>query len=258
MTNVEHIAHHFDNTDHSTISLEIDITKSIMGKGTFRCPPNVHRNTDYQILIRNTIKKAIFSCLEKTQKIQLQEALFDTRIKLYEEYISLHTKVPDWNTQARRHTLEFTMNLLLSNEPTNEELLQNTLSISKPALLEYVLLQMKNDTIAYTKYNKIADDDYENELKEELQILISDDINDENIEQISATESKLKELETKKLFDILSTKKNYLLLDDERPTKTFLNIESSKGGYSKITRLRIKNPNYDPNKTENATNIFLK
>ena len=96
MTNIEHIAHHFDNTDHSTISLEIDITNSIMGKGTFRCPPNIHKNIDYQILIRNTIKKAIFSSLEKTQKIQLQEALFDTRIKLYEEYVSLHT-------QAQKH-----------------------------------------------------------------------------------------------------------------------------------------------------------
>ena len=254
LKNVQHIAHNYENTDHSTISLEIDITNSEIGKGIFRCPANIHNNIDYQILIKHTIKKSIFSCLEKTQKLQVQEALFDTRIKMYEEYRSLHTKVPNWNTQARRHTLEYTMHLLLSNEPTNEELLQNPLSISKPALLEYILLEMKNNTIAYTKYNKIAQDNHENELKEELQTLISDDINDENIEQISVIESKLKEFETKKLYDILSTKKNYLLLDDERPTKTFLNIESSKGGYSEITRLRIKNPNYDPNKIENATN----
>ena len=80
MMNVEHIAHYFYNTDLFTISLEIDITNSIMGKGTFWCPPNIHKN----------IK--IFSSLEKTQKIQQQEALFDTRIKLYEEYVSLHTQ----------------------------------------------------------------------------------------------------------------------------------------------------------------------
>ena len=35
MMNVEHIAHYFYNTDLFTISLEIDITNSIMGKGTF-------------------------------------------------------------------------------------------------------------------------------------------------------------------------------------------------------------------------------
>ena len=254
LNNVQHIAHHYDNTDHSTILLEVDITNSERGKGIFRCPANIHNNTDYQILIKNTIKKSIFSCLQKTQTIQVQEALFETRIKLYEEYMSLYTKVPNWNTQARKNTLQYTINLLLSNEPTNEELLQNTLTISKPALLEYVLLQMKNDTIAYIKYNRIFHDNNENKLKEELQELISNDINDENMEQISITQAKLQQLETKKLYDILSTKKNYQLLNDERPTKTFLNIESSKGGYSEITRLRIKNPNFDINKKEDATN----
>ena len=140
LKNVSHIAHHFDNTDHSTIALEIDITNSKKGKGIFRCPPHLHKNPDYQILIKNSIKKAIFSCISKTQKINLQEALFDTRIKLYEEYMSLHTKTPNWNTQDRKNTLEITMNLLLSHEPTNEELLENSLTINKAALLEYVLL----------------------------------------------------------------------------------------------------------------------
>ena len=146
------------------------------------------------------------------------------------------------------------MNLLLSNEPTNDELLQNTLTISKPALLEYILLQMKTDTITYAKYNKAALDNTEHILKEKLQTLISEEENYENLENIALTQAKLKEFETKKLFDILSTKKNYQLLDDERPTKTFLNLESSKGGYSDITRLRIKNPNFNPNKQQDATN----
>ena len=254
LKNVQHIAHHYENTDHSTISLEIDITNSEMGKGIFRCPPNIHNNIDYQILIKNTIKKAIFSCLEKTQKIELQEALFDTRIKLYEEYRSLYSKVPNWETQARKNTLEYTMNLLLSNEPTNDELLQNTLTISNPALLEYILLQMKTDTIAYAKYNKAALDNTEFTLKGKLQTLLSAEENDENLVSIALTQAKLKEFETKKLFDILSTKKNYLLLDDERPTKTFLNLESSKGGYSDITRLKIQNPNFNPDKEQDATN----
>ena len=173
---------------------------------------------------------------------------------MYEEYISLKEKVPNWNTVTRRTTLEHTICILLSNEPTNDELLQNKLTITKPALLEYVLLQMKVDTIAYTKYTKIAQDNTEMELKCKLQTLISDDINNDNIEHITATQAQLKNIETKKLFDILSTKKNYLLLQDERPTKTFLNLESSKQGYSEITRLRIKNPNFDTNRQEDATN----
>ena len=254
LKNSQRIAHHYDNTDHSTILLEIDITNTLKGKGIFRCPPNIHNNLDYQILIKNTIKKSIFSSLEKTQKILLQEALFDTRIKLYEEYISLHEKVPNWNTDARKKTLEYTLNLLLSHEPTNEELLENPLTISKPALLEYVLLQMKTDTIMYTKYHKRADDHTEYKLKEELQALISEEENENNIEQITRTQIKIKELETKKLYDILSTKKNYTLLEDERPTKTFLNLENSKASYSEITSLRFENPKFNANENEDATN----
>ena len=254
LKNVTHIAHNFDNTDHSTIALEIDITNSTKGKGLFRCPPHLHQNIDYQILIKNTIKKAIFSCTAKTQKINLQEALFDTRIKLYEEYMSLHTKTPNWNTQDRKDTLEYTMNLLLSQEPTNEQLLENNLTINKAALLEYILLQMKTDTIEFMKRSHKVEQNIEKTLREELQTLIEEDIDDSNIEQIYTIESHIKDIETKKLYDALLKKHNYTLLDDERPTKTFLNLENSKGGYSEITRLRIKNPKFNPDKHEDATN----
>ena len=43
--------HPYSNTDPSTISLEIDIKKSSKGTGVFRCPPNLHKNIDYQILL---------------------------------------------------------------------------------------------------------------------------------------------------------------------------------------------------------------
>ena len=251
---IKHIAHHYDNTDHSTISLEIDITKSEIGNGIFRCPPNTHNNLDYQILIKNTIKKAIFSCKTKTQENDLQEALFDTRIKLYEEYMSLHKKTPAWNTLDRKQTLKYTILKLMSLEPTNEELLAKELTISKPALLEYVLLQMKTNTINYLKIHTTAQKDQEKQLKEELQQLITEDIGDTNLEQILATEHKIKDLETKKIYDVLSKSKNYKLLDDERPTKTFLNLESSKAGYSEITKLRIINPHFNETLQENATN----
>ena len=200
---IKHIAHHFDNTDHSTISLEIDITQSEKGNGIFRCPPNTHNNLDYQILIKNTIKKAIFSCMAKTPENDLHEALFDTRIKLYEEYMSLHRKTPTWSTNDRKRTLEYTIHKLMSLEPTNEELLSKELTISKPAVLEYVLLQMKTNTIKYLKVHTTAQNDQEKLLKEELQTLISDDISDENHEQILTTQHKIKDLETKKIYDVL-------------------------------------------------------
>ena len=50
--------------------------------------------------------------------------------------------------------------------------------------------------------------------------------------------------------------KNYSLLEDEKPTKRFLNMESGKGGYSNITLLRTKNPHFDPNNPGNAVEFF--
>ena len=207
LKDVNHLAHHYENTDHCTLSIEIDITQSVTGKGIFRCPPNIHNDRDYQILIKNTIKKAILSCRAKTYKNQMQEALFDTRIKLYEEYMSLHRKIPNWQTDNRKNTLEFTILQLMSLEPTNEELLDDDLTISKPAMLEYVLLQMKTNTINFMKRHRITQENTEKYLKEELQTLINEDIDDGNLAQIVSTQHQIEELETKKLYDILSKKK---------------------------------------------------
>ena len=116
------------------------------------------------------------------------------------------------------------------------------------------MFYFKTNTINYIKHNKVAQENKETQLKEELQALITEDIDDENLEQILSTQHQIQELETKRLFDILSKKKNYRLLEDERPTKRFLNLEGNKGGYSEITSLRIKNPHFNETQPENATN----
>ena len=45
---ISHIAHNFANTDHSSILIEIDVTNTSRGNGTFRCPPNAHTDPSYQ------------------------------------------------------------------------------------------------------------------------------------------------------------------------------------------------------------------
>ena len=69
------------------------------------------------------------------------------------------------------------------------------------------LHQMKTNTINYIKHNKVAQENKETQLKEELQALITEDIDDENLEQILSTQHQIQELETKRLFGILSKKK---------------------------------------------------
>ena len=95
---VKHTAHHFGVTDHSFLLIIINITKSTKGKGTFRCAPKLHNDPTYQQLIKNTIRKAVFTALTKNDQTLFQEAIFQTRMKLTEELNSIKTKVPNWET----------------------------------------------------------------------------------------------------------------------------------------------------------------
>lgn len=147
---ISHWAHNYLDTDHSSTIIDIDITNTPKGKGIFRCPPNAHNDIHYQKLIKNSIKKAIFSCLVPTKESEIEIGLFEARIKLEEELYSLQTKTPLWNTQNRQDTLLYTIAHLLSLEPTNETLLSRLLSISKPQLLEFILQKIKDDTIIYS------------------------------------------------------------------------------------------------------------
>ena len=83
---VTHTHHHCsDVSDHASVSIKIDITNSEQGKGIFKAPPNIHKNTNYLQLIKNTIKNTIYEATNKTQKTELQYSLFNTRIALQEE-----------------------------------------------------------------------------------------------------------------------------------------------------------------------------
>lgn len=136
---ISHHAHNTANTDHSSVILDIDLTQTPKGKGIFRCPPNAHNDIHYQKLIKNSIKRAIFSCVVPSKQTELEIGLFETRIKLEEELHSLQTKTPHWNTQTRQNTLHYTIAHLLSLEPTNEELIDRPLLISKPQLVSDTL-----------------------------------------------------------------------------------------------------------------------
>ena len=114
---------------------------------------------------------------------------------------------------------------------------------------------MRTETIKYTKRNKIKTDSQEETLKEGLQALISEDIDNANITAIKNKQQELAAQKEVKLFDILSKKKNFLMLYDERPTRRFLSLGSRKAGYSEITRLQVKNPSHNPNLPTDATNI---
>ena len=51
--------------------------------------------------------------------------------------------------------------------------------------------------------------------------------------------------------------KNFNILEDERPSKAFLNLENAKKGYYEVLLLDKDNPNYDPTMAESDGNTRL-
>ena len=188
--NIGHTAHNYQNTDHHTTVVDFDFTHTKKGVGIFRCPPNAHKDPIYQTLIKNTIKNAIFNSIEENPKIKLQMALFDARIKLEEELHSLKHKVPNWSTKNRQISIETTIGNLLSLEPTNEELLDEKLTLNKPLLLEYVLGKMQTETITYAKRTKRTQDKTGDTLRTHLSTLLTEPESHKNLAEIHKTPSK--------------------------------------------------------------------
>ena len=58
-------------------------------------------------------------------------------------------------------------------------------------------------------------------------------------------------------MNALKNRKNYNILEDERPSKAFLNLENAKKGYNEIKLLNADNPNYDLTKAESDRNTSL-
>ena len=67
--------------------------------------------------------------------------------------------------------------------------------------------------------------------------------------------TQLEAINNQKLQATLEKKAAFNLLDNEKPTKAFLNMENAKGGYSEITKLNIPNPNFNKDVAESLTNI---
>ena len=65
----------------------------------------------------------------------------------------------------------------------------------------------------------------------------------------------MEEINNEKLKSSLQKKAAFNLLDNEKPTKAFLNMENAKGRYSEITKLNIQNHNFNKELPESLANI---
>ena len=67
----------------------------------------------------------------------------------------------------------------------------------------------------------------------------------------------MKDLEEEDIARALKLRKNFKILEDERPSKAFLNLENAKRGYNEVILLNKANPEFNPNLEENAANPKL-
>ena len=168
-----HLAHPYSITDHSSLLLKLDFTQTEQGAGTFRCPPGIQSDPIYPSLAANSIKITIINAMAESDNSRILLSLLETRIQLKEELHVIDSLIPFCDTSTRVKTLTNTIAILLSNEPSNEELKTENFVVNKPNLLEMVLTNLKNDTKNFTARAKVKLDTFFATLQAEIQSLIS-------------------------------------------------------------------------------------
>ena len=75
-----------------------------------------------------------------------------------------------------------------------------------------------------------------------------------NSQEILDIESQIRELVDEDVMEALKNRKNHSILENERPSKAFLNLENAKKGYNEVILLNKPNPNFDPLMAESNEN----
>ena len=114
--------------------------------------------------------------------------------------------------------------------PSTDELVEMATDISKKALHEFLLTKCKEQTMNYTKQFRLKGNiPMINKLRADLTTLVNSGGSGEDILKI---EARMKELEEEDIARALKLRKNFSILEDERPSKAFLNLENAKRGHS--------------------------
>ena len=121
--------------------------------------------------------------------------------------------------------LNFQIALLLSMEATEHELLQRELKCSLVVLHETVLKKVKEATISFTKNLKSVTNSNITSSNRRLNELKNTNDQGINNQDIPILEHDILEIETDWIKNQISEDKNDILLEDERPSRSFLNME---------------------------------
>ena len=76
----------------------------------------------------------------------------------------------------------------------------------------------------------------------------------DNSDRILRLEEQIQLLVDEDLAQALQNRKNFRILEDERPSKPFLNLENAKRGYYEVMLIKKENIDYNPNLPESDEN----
>ena len=123
------------------------------------------------------------------------------------------------------------------------------MAVTKSILLEMVLQIMKEETIAFTQ--KIKRKSYKNMERLKTDLTTANNTLNVDHDKVRKTEAEIEECDNNDIREALEKRRSYTMFDDEKPTSTFLKMETSKG-YSEVTRLRIPNKFFNKNLPEHS------
>ena len=145
--------------------------------------------------------------------------------------------------EAERFWLSETENLP-KKLPKIEALVPMTTGVDQKVLHDYILHKFKEQTMVFTKSFKLRSNSPKIiKLRQELTFVINE--RGDNSERILSLESQIQHLVDEDLTQALQNRKNFSVLEHERPTKFFLNLENGKRGYNAVMMIKKENQNYN-------------
>ena len=228
------IRHHpWSITDHSTVMTVFKLEKAEKGPGTFRCLPLLEENKDYNRLIKHTIRNTLV-------EVSLLSNIDKAAAILAQHRINQLTLLYNDNKSSPAEDEELA--ILISNQPTHQEILEVGTEIGLDTVLDYTIKQVGNVTKTYQKQ---LISKQENKIRE-LSDLLTSARNSGNVNLILEKEEELDTVINQVCKQEAEKMSVFRLINDEKPTKAMISLEKKLGGYCNINKINKPNPDFIP------------
>ena len=228
------IRHHpWSITDHSTVVTVFKLEKAEKGPGTFRCLPLLEENKDYNRLIKHTIRNTLV-------EVSLLSNIDKAAAILAQHRINQLTLLYNDNKSSPAEDEELA--ILISNQPTHQEILEVGTEIGLDTVLDYTINQVGNVTKTYQKQ---LISKQENKIRE-LSDLLTSARNSGNVNLILEKEEELDIVINQVCSQEAEKMSVFRLINDEKPTKAMISLEKKLGGYCNINKINKPNPDFIP------------